>query len=146
MAEDRSEVLQSAAYAALKPSGKRALHVIEDALSRSGDGVAISLNQFLALGLCPTAARYGVKQCERVGLVTVNTGPRRVHVFMMADGWKSISADEAARRMALARQPMQRAKPVKPPKLVKVPKPVPVEPPRTMRRQVPSLPRLSFMD
>ena len=101
MAEDRSEVLQSAAYAALKPSGKGALHVIEDALSRSGDGVAISLNQFLALGLCRTAARYGVKQCERVGLVTVNTGPGRVHVFMMADGWKSISADEAARRMAL---------------------------------------------
>ena len=29
MADDRSEVLQSPAYAALTPSGKRALHLIE---------------------------------------------------------------------------------------------------------------------
>ena len=57
---DRTLMLQSPAYAALKPSGRRALHVIEDALSRHGDGVAVSLYQLLALGLCRTAARYGI--------------------------------------------------------------------------------------
>jgi hypothetical protein len=141
----------SAAYRALKPSGRRALHLIEDALSRSGDGAAVSLNRFLELGLCRTAARYGIRQCERLGFITVGVGARRVRVFRMADGWKFLDADEAKQRMALAREPMQRAvsKPVtvEPPKVEALPKPVQVERTRGIERRVTvSLPRLSFMD
>lgn len=141
-------LLHSAAYRALTDSGKRVLSIIENVLSRTGNGTAISLGQFTALGLCRTAARYGVRQCERLGFVTVEVGPRQVHVFSMADGWKSIDADEAERRMALAHQPPARrarisTARVEPPKPVRVPKPV--ERPRAVRR-VPSLPRMSWID
>jgi hypothetical protein len=146
----RPEMLRSAAYAALKPSGRRVLGVVENVLSRTGNGTAISLGQFTALGLCRTAARYGIRQCERVGLIKVEVGPRQVHVFSFRDGWKTVDADEAARRMALAHQrPSRRARintvrePVEPPQPVEV---KPVARPRHAPRGVPSLPRLSFLE
>jgi hypothetical protein len=66
---DRSEVLASAAYAALSVGGKRVLQVIEDEVRRGGGrarwtgggGAAV------ARGMCRAAARHGVRQVEARG-------------------------------------------------------------------------------
>jgi hypothetical protein len=132
----RSEVLRSAAYAALSVGGKRVLHVVEEQAPHGA--VGISLAQFMSQGMCRAAARFGIKQVELLGFVSVSMGPRRVNVFRLSDGWRGLDADEAKRRVAQARLPM-------PPRASSAPpKPVPqvearVEPPRTMRR-APSLP------
>jgi hypothetical protein len=144
--EAAMEMLRSPAYSALNQSGRRVLGIIENELSKGGDGVAISLSEMVArTGLCRTSARYGIRQVERLGFVVILVAERRTHWFAMSDGWKSLDADEAGRLMALADQrPVRRVrigtKPVEPPKPVRVPKPV--EPP--MQRRVPSLPRLPW--
>jgi hypothetical protein len=127
---DRSEVLQSATYAALSVGGKRVLKVILDHVGH--DAAAISLAQFMERGMCcRSTARIGIKQCELVDFVTVSMGHRRVNVFRRSDGWRGLDADEAKRRVRLARLPM-------PPRASSVPsKPqvkAPVERPRTLRR------------
>ena len=131
--------------AALKISGKRVLRVIEHEIEHSGDGVAISLEQFMAHGMCRAAARYGIKQCECVGFITVAAAARRVNTFAFCDGWRALDADEAARRVKQAKLPKpQRAdsEPV-PPKPVKPPK---VERPRFSQRRMPSLPSMPWQD
>jgi hypothetical protein len=95
-----------------------------------------------------------LKQIVGRGFVTVRKGRRTINVFSRADGWRDLAADEAARRVALARLPKEQAnKPVvlgtvpnstamqKPVTQKPVKSPKPVE--RTMR-QVPSLPRMSW--
>ena len=143
------EMLASPAYAALNPSGRRVLGTIENELSKHGDGVAISLSGMMALtGLCRAATRYGIRQCERLRFVVISVGERRVHWFAMADGWKTLDADEAERLMALAHKPMWRAristKPVEPPKPAS--KPARVERPRFSQRRMPSLPTMPWQD
>ena len=151
MADDRSEVLQSPAYLALTPAGRKVLHFIEGEVMRGGDGVAIPLTTFTSNGgMCRTAARFGIKQCERLGFISIGTGLRHANTFRLVDGWRTIGADEAARLVKLAKLPkppqVAAPKPVKPPKPAPTPKPVKAEPPRMIERRVPSLPRLSFMD
>jgi hypothetical protein len=75
---------------------------------------------------------------EFAAWIRITIGPRRVSVFRLADGWKSLDADEAKRRVAQARLPMPPRASSVPPKPVRQVR-APVERPRTMRR-VPSLP------
>ena len=56
MADDRSQVLQSPAYAALTPSGKRALHLIEGEVMRSGGIARLSHNDFKAFGMARSSS------------------------------------------------------------------------------------------
>ena len=144
---DRSAVLQSPAYAALTPSGKRCLHLIEDEVARSGGAARIPRKGFMAVGISKAAVSFGIKQCERLGFVNVTVGLRHANVFVLLDDWRSLDADEAARRVKLARLPKPpRVAAPKPPKPTPASKPVKAEPPRMIERRVPSLPRLSFMD
>ena len=98
-------------------------------------------------GLSKAATSFGVKQCERLGFVSVGTGVRGTNLLWLSDGWRTIDAVEAARRVQLAKPAeAARAAVPKPPKPVKQPKPVKVARPRTMQRRVPSVPRLSWQD
>ena len=144
---DRSAVLQSPAYAALTPSGKRCLHLIEDEVERCGGAARIPRKGFMAVGISKAAVSFGIKQCERLGFVSVTVGLRHANVFVLLDDWRLLDAAEAARRVKLARLPKPpRVAAPKPPKPAATPKPVKAEPPRMIERRVPSLPRLSFMD
>jgi hypothetical protein len=110
-------VQQSPAFAALSVGGVRVFHVILDQVGH--DGAAMSLRQLMDLsGLCRSSVRIGIKQCELVEFVSVTMGHRRINTFTLSDGWKSLDADEAARRVKLARSPM-------PPRQRVSPRPVP---------------------
>ena len=101
----------------------------------------------MAVGISKAAVSFGIKQCERLGFVSVGVGTRHCNVFTLINDWRTIDAASAARLVKLARLPKPpRVAAPKPPKPVKQAKPVTVERPRTMQRRVPSLPRLSFMD
>ena len=94
----------SAAYAAMTLAGRRVLPFVEHQIEQHGDGIALSLSDLMAHGGgCRSAIRYGVRQLQQLGFVTIGQGPRRVHVFSLAGGWRSLDADEAARRVATAR-------------------------------------------
>ena len=58
-------------------------------------------------------ARFGIKQCERLGFITVGTGVRRANTFRLVDGWRTVDAVEAKRQVQLAKLP----KPPKPPQV-----------------------------
>ena len=144
---DRMEVMQSPAYLAMTPSGKRVLHIIEGMTSRNGgEPVALSHSYFMASKMTQASPCKAVKQLVALGFVTVEAD-KRPNTFTLCDNWQSIDADEAKRRMALARQPKPQRPSSKPPK----PKPVKPEPkpmtvaPRIMRR-APSLPTMPRMD
>jgi hypothetical protein len=100
----RSDVLGSAAYAALSDGGRRVFQVIEEQAGRGA--VAISLGRFMQHGMCRSTAIRGIRQCEVLGFVSVAVGHRSVGVFRLADGWRGLDMDEAARRVRLARLPM----------------------------------------
>jgi hypothetical protein len=139
----RSELQKSPAFAALSDSGKRVLQVIEQA----GRGaVAISLEQFMDADMRRSAARYGIRQCEELGLIAVTMGPRRVNQFALADGWRDLeTAGEAARLVKLARLPTPPRASSAPPRAVKQAKArVEVEQPPTVR-QVPSMPTVAWI-
>ena len=122
---DRTEVMQSPAYLAMTPSGKRVLHIIEGMTSRnSGEPVALSHSYFVARKMTQASSCKAVKQLVALGFVTVEAD-KRPNTFTLCDNWQSIDADEAKRRMALARQP----KPQRPSS--KPPKPKPVKPERS---------------
>ena len=145
---DRAEVRQSVAFQALTPVGRRVLAKIEDEVARNGGGaVALPRSSF---GGSLGSVTFGVRQCERLGFVSVHVhaGLRRAHTFRLCDDWKSISADKAARLVKLAKLPrppqVAAPQPVKPPKSAPTPKPV--APPRTVQQRGVTLPRLAFMD
>ena len=117
---DRAEVRQSVAFQALTPVGRRVLPKIEDEVARNGGGaVALPRSSF---GGSLGSVTFGVRQCERLGFVSVHVhaGLRRAHTFRLCDDWKSISADKAARLVKLAKLPrppqVAAPQPVKPPK------------------------------
>jgi hypothetical protein len=102
------------------------------------------------------AARNGVRQVRALGFVTVTAGRRRVRLFSLTDQWRAINAEEAARRVMLTRQPQHASSPTPTPTAKP---PQPVKPPKVSRaeqrareraeqqpRQVPSMPRLSWLD
>ena len=101
----------------------------------------------MAVGISKAAVSFAIKQCERLGFVSVGVGTRHCNVFTLINDWRTIDAASAARLVKLARLPKPpRVAAPKPPKPAPTPKPAKVEPPRTVERRVPSLPRLSFMD
>ena len=153
---DRAEVRQSAAFQAMTLAGRRVLYFIEGEIERNGDSVAIPLTTFTSRGgMCRTAARFGIKQCERLGFISVGTGVRHANTFRLISDWKSIGAVEAARQVQLAKLPkppklpqVAAPKPVQSVKPAPTPKPVTVaaEQPRTVQQRGVTLPRLAFMD
>jgi hypothetical protein len=58
---DRSEALQSAAYAVLSLGGKRVLRVIEEEVAARGNDIVIPLDEFVARGMCRTEAQLGIR-------------------------------------------------------------------------------------
>ena len=66
MTDDRSGVLQSPAYLAMTPVGRRVLRLIEDTIYRSGGG-AVTLPRS-SFGGSKGSISFGIKQCERLGL------------------------------------------------------------------------------
>ena len=107
---------------------------------------ARSLADFTSRAMSRSAARFGVKQVALLGFVQLTAGARRVNTFSRSAGWCVLDADEAARRMQFARQPMPQRASSEPVKPVKLPTPVTVERPRTMQRATPSLPRLRCLE
>jgi hypothetical protein len=139
----RSEVQRSAAYAALSVSGKTVLKVIEEEVRRGGG--AITLDQFMDVDMSRSAARYGIRQCEELGFIAVSMGPRHNNLFKLADGWRGLSADEAARRVKQARLPTPPRQTGAPPRAVRPVKVrVEVEQPAVERR-APSLPQVQWL-
>jgi hypothetical protein len=146
---DRSEVLASAAYAALKPNGRRVLRLIEDEIERGTASLSLDAIEH-RLGCSRATARFALKEIVLCGFVSVSVGVRRVNTFALADGWRALDAVEAKRLVGLSKLPMplQPAAPKPAPRSVKPkPAPQPVEPPRTEQRRVTvTLAKLSFMD
>ena len=69
---DRMEVMQSPAYLAMTPSGKRVLHIIEGMTSRNGgEPVALSHSYFMARKMTQASSCKAVKQLVALGFVTV---------------------------------------------------------------------------
>ena len=149
MADDRSEVLQSAAYAALTPCGKQCLHLIEDEIER-GDGAAmLPRSFFMVRGLSKASTSFGTKQCERLGFISVGTGVRGTNLLWLSDSWRTIDAVEAQRLSELAREPQphrtfERREPKPAPK--SKPKPMKAERLRFSQRRMPSLPSMPWQD
>ena len=144
---DRAGVLTSPAYLAMTPVGQRVLRLIEDNINRSG-GSAVTLPR-RSFGGSKGSVSFGIKQCERLGFVSIGVGVRHANTFSLTDGWRAVDAVEAKRRVQLAKLPkppkVAAPQPVKPPKPAPTPKPVTVARPSTTPRPV-TLPRLSFMD
>jgi hypothetical protein len=137
----RSEVQRSAADAALCVGGQRVLKVIEEEVR--GGGSAITLDQLMdRADLCRSSVRRGIRQCELVGFIAVAMGPRRVNLFKLSDGWKSLDAAEAKRRMKLAKEPTPPRQISAPPKPVRQAR-VEVEQPPP--RAVPSMPVVAWI-
>ena len=111
-------------------------------------GAGSGIGRAIAAGMCKAATSFGVKHCERLFFVSINVhaGPHRTNVFAFTDGWRTVDAVEATRRIQLAKLPKpQRAavpKPVMPPKV----RPERQVRSRTMQRATPSLPHLRWLD
>ena len=127
------------------------LRLIEDNINRSG-GSAVTLPRS-SFGGSKGSISFGIKQCERLGLVRIGTGFRHANTFSLTDGWGAVDAVEAKRLVQLAKLPkppqVAAPQPVKPPKPVKpapAPKPVTVAPSSTTPRRPITLPRLSFLE
>jgi hypothetical protein len=139
------DVEGSAAYGALSDSGKAVLHVIE---RRAGHGVvAISLEAIGdATDLSRSAIRHGIRRAEALGFISVTLGPRHNNQFQISDGWRDVeTADEAARRMKLAKEPTPPRPASAPPKPVRQVKArIEVEQ-QPVVRQVPSLATVQWL-
>ena len=134
---DRSQMMQSPAYAALSPAGRKVLAAIEREVERGGGVVVISFADFARrCDVSHSAAYSGLKQVALLGFASAETGPRprRIHTIRLRDNWQGIDADEARRLHLQARLPKQQQA---------VPKPVK---PRSIRRPAPSLPRMPWDD
>ena len=71
------EVMQSPAYLAMTPSGKRVLHIIEGMTSRNGgEPVALSHSYFMARKMTQASSCKAVKQLVALGFVTVEADKR----------------------------------------------------------------------
>lgn len=140
---DRSEVSRSsAAHLALSEGGQRVLRVIEDEGRRGVSTISLDTLSELS-GLCRSSVRRGVRQLEELGFVVISMTPRRVSLFKLSDGWKSLDPNEVKLRLKQAREPTPprpRTVSPKPSRPVKVK--VEVEQPQ---RYTPSLPQLRWL-
>ena len=57
--------------------------------------LSIPLTTFTSSGMGRAAARFGIKQCERLGFVSIGTGLRHANTFRLVDGWRAVDAVEA---------------------------------------------------
>jgi len=139
----RSQVLKSSqAYAALPVGGKLVLKVIEVLAGRGA--IAITLDRLMErCDLCRSSVRCGIRQIEELNFVTIEVGHRRASLFKLSDSWKSVDANEAARRVGRARLPTPPRASSAPPKPVRQVK-APVEQPRTVGGGVPSMPAVAW--
>jgi hypothetical protein len=113
----------SAAYAAMTPCGKTCLHLIEGEIERHGGTASISRVAIERTGVSRASVNFGLKQIVQCGFMTISVGRRHINTFRLADDWKSLDADEAKRRVALAKLPKPPVARALPPKPVKPPKP-----------------------
>jgi len=123
------EMLTSAAYQALAPSGRRVLAVVEGEI---GDGHAEVTFATLAtrLGMGRNSAHYHVRQIGMLGFVHVKRGCNGRNRFQLSDNWKAIDTVEAVRLKRLAMEPTRKPKPVR----------------LRVERRTPSLPVLPWND
>src|SRR5262245_2128304 len=93
---------RSAAFAALRPSGKCVVKLLEAATTTVPDRtVLMSLATVQTLcGICRRSAQLAIKELKALGFVSVSHGARRVHVFTLLDDYRNL--DETAARALLA--------------------------------------------
>ena len=130
------DMLASPAYAALSPTGRRVLALIEREVTRNGGVAAISYSNIKrSCGVIHGTCGFALRQVRLLGFFSVEleaAPPRRVNTFTPSTRWQSIDAVEAHRLAVEARLPQSRP--------VRVPKP------RSVKRQVPSLATLTLGD
>ena len=95
----------SPAYAAMTPCGRACLRLIEGEIERHGGTASISRVAIERTGVSRASVNFGLKQIVQCGFVTISVGRRHINTFRLADDWKSLDADEAKRRVALAKLP-----------------------------------------
>ena len=94
---DRSQMMQSPAYAALSPAGRKVLAAIEREVERGGGVVVIGLADFAKLCACRKAVANGLKQVDVARLCQCRQRGR-VHALITSSGfrgWTGIDTDEA---------------------------------------------------
>jgi hypothetical protein len=141
---DRSE---SPAYAALTPSARKMLAVIEAQIG-GGSSASVSYSDFaLEHRIARATISKSVKALVALGMIEVSPGKRLVGTYRISSGWRSIDARAAAQLVALAREPMpqrrfEKRQPL-PMRQAKAARPM-VARPRAVQRRVPSLVRLPW--
>ena len=99
---DRSQMLTSPAYAALSPSGRRVLALIDSKVTHGGGVAAISFSNIerqCGMSTAPAASHCG--QVRLLGFVSVERGPgprRRINSFRFSNVWRDLDA-AACRRV-----------------------------------------------
>ena len=85
-----------------------------------GTSASVSYTDFGRHGIARKSVLFGLRLLDRLGFVRIEIGPRRANAFTLLDDRRALDADEAARRVNLAREPLpRRAANVVPPKPVK---------------------------
>ena len=127
---DRSQMFRSGAYAALSPSARKVLAVIEREAERKGGVVTISRANIAKLcGVARPTTAYALKQLVALGFYDIRSPrPRHINTFRVSNVWQSLDPVEARQMQAQARAQTSIAKP------------------RVIQRQEPSLPRLPLDD
>ena len=122
------------------PERQRVLDAITSAVG-DGDSAALSYNQldqYTNRRQLPASLRALVS----LGLVEVSIGPRCITVYSLSERYRTVDAVEAAKLVALAQQPRPVRVAAQKPASPRAETPVGERTPR----QVPSLPRLSFLE
>ncbi|MCA6110870.1 hypothetical protein [Bradyrhizobium cenepequi] len=142
----------SPAYAALPPSARQVLAVIEQAIG-GGDSASVSYLAFsLDHRITQKVVSPALPTLVNLGLIEIETGPRGSNVFRLSDRWRGIDeaeAKELAREVkphrGFEKRPEVNRERVAKLATLKLPKPMTVER-RRYRRQVPSLPMMPWQD
>jgi hypothetical protein len=142
---DQAEMLTSAAVAALPTGARRTLDTILAAINETGGtAAAVSYADLDFAGVTPREIPASLRMLVSLGLIKIEVGPRRGHLYSVAQGWREVDEVEAARLLAEARE--RRSPRVAATKVVKVPKVrTKRQRPRAVRRPTPSMPRLSIL-
>ena len=107
MAADRSRMLTSPAYAALSPSGRRVLALIDSKVTHGGGVAAISFSDIeRSCGMIHGTCGFALRQVKLLGFVSVERGPgprRRINTFRFSDVWRDLDAVACRQLVAQAR-------------------------------------------
>jgi hypothetical protein len=100
-------MLTSPAYAALSPSGRRVLALIDSKVTHRGGVAAISFGDIeRSCGMIHGTCGFALRQVKLLGFVSVARGPgprRRINTFRVSDVWRDLDALACRQLAAQAR-------------------------------------------